>query len=342
MKKLLALVLAVSMLLSLAACDSTDSSSTAAAGSSEQIVLKMGTTSSAKGMPSRSAENFKAILEEVSGGKMTCDVNIASALGNTAQHYAQLKDGSLDGFVTAYDTLNILQNGKDFSIAVVPYAFDDMEHFHKWIDSDLYQEMLAPVEEANNVKVIGTIGDVCPRGLSTAKKPIYSVDDVKNLKIRTPETQAMVEVWKAWGANPVIIPASEIYSSLDAGIADGQDNDVLTTNNSAYGEVQDYYMEIDYIMQAELLVLSGTTWNKLTEEQQKWVMDAAAKAQETFTQQIASEYDTAKEHLQTELHVEFIDVDVDSFRNAAAEAVKTMDGNLFSAGLYDKIRDLNK
>ena len=89
MKKLLAIVLAVSMLLSLAACDSTNSANASAGGSSGQVVLKMGTTSSAKGMPSRSAENFKAILEEVSGGKMTCDINIASALGNTAQHYAQ-------------------------------------------------------------------------------------------------------------------------------------------------------------------------------------------------------------------------------------------------------------
>lgn len=354
-KRIVVATLVAAMALSLAACGSQGEAKTEAAkettaggnGANEKdekaagaFVIKMGTTSSAKGMPSRSAENFKTILEEVSGGAMSCDINIASALGNTAQHYAQMKDGSLGGFVTAYDTFNIMQNGQDFSIAVVPYAFDDMEHFHKWIDSDLYKEMVAAVEEPNNVKVIGPIGDVCPRGLSTSGKPVKSVADVKNLKIRVPETKSMVAVWEAWGANPTIIPASEIYTSLDSKIADGQENDVLTTNNSAYAEVQDYYMELDYIMQSEVLVLSGTVWKQMDEQQQKWVMEAAQKAQESFTAQIASEYEEAKEHMQKELNVEFIDVDVQSFRDAAAGAISEMNGDLFSDGLYDKIRAL--
>ncbi len=349
MKKLLAVFMAAATALSMTACGGAAASSaapasgqgsTSTAASGEQFVIKMGTTSSAKGMPSRSAENFKSILEDISGGTMTCEVNIASTLGNTAQHYAQLKHGSLDGFVTAYDTFNVMENGGDFSVVVTPYVFDDMEHFHKWVDSDLYQEMIAPVEEANNVKVVGTIGDVCPRGLSTSGKPVYSVADVKNLKIRVPETQSMVKVWEAWGANPTIISAGELYTSLDSKIADGQDNDVLTTNNSAYAEVQDYYMELNYIMQAEVLVLSSDCWNRMTEEQQAWVQEAAEKAQDTFTAQIASEYDEAKAHMQNELNVEFIDVDVQSFRDAAADAIKQMDGTEFSAGLYDKIRAL--
>lgn len=326
--------------LSLTACGSAKTEETLEVKKDTPFVIKMGTTSSAKGMPSRAAENFKSILEELSGGMMSCDVNIAGALGNTAQHYGQLKDGSLGGFVTAYDTFTIMEKGEDFAISVVPFAFDDMKHFHNWVDSELYQEMVTPVEEANHVKVIGTIGDVCPRGLSTSGKPIKSVADVENLKIRVPETKSMVSVWEAWGANPTIIPASEIYTSLDSKIADGQDNDVLTTDNSAYAEVQDYYMELDYIMQAEVLVLSEKTWNQMNEQQQNWVMEAAAKAQDSFTKQVASEYDEAKKHMQTELNVEFVDVDVQSFRDVALGAVQEMNGVLFSDGLYDKVRAL--
>lgn len=350
MKKILAVVITAATVLSMTACGgpagtssstvSADQSTADTASSSEQFVIKMGSTSSAKGMPSRAAENFKSILEDVSGGTMTCEINIAGTLGNTAQHYAQLKHGSLDGFSTAYDTFNVMEKGEDFSVVVTPFVFDDMDHFHKWVDSDLYQEMIAPVEEANNVKVVGTIGDVCPRGLSTSGKPVYSVKDVENLKIRVPETQSMVKVWEAWGANPTITSASELYTALDSKIVDGQDNDVLTTDNSAYAEVQDYYMELDYIMQAEVLVLSRDCWDRMTEEQQAWVQQAAEMAQTSFTEQIASEYDAAKAHMQDELNVEFVDVDVQSFRDAAADAIKGMDGTLFSAGLYDKIRAL--
>lgn len=346
MKKILSKMLALMLMLSMTACAGQGQSAATEQGKSEggqqKIVLKIGTTSSAKGMPSRSAAYFQKRIEELSGGTITCEQNIAGALGNTAQHYAQLKDGSLDVFVTAYDTFNVMENGADFSVCVVPYVFNDIDHYMKWIDSDIYQEMVGKVEGANNVKVLGPVGKLAARGLSTTSVPVHNVKDVANLKVRCPETPSMTAVWEAWGANPVIIPASEIYTSLDGGICDGQDNDVITTNNSGYAEVQKYYMELNYIQQCAVLVMSETTWNKLDETQRGWVQQAVKETLDGFSKELDGEYEAAKDNMINKMNVEFVDVDIDSFRSAAEEAIKKMDGDLFSKGLYDKIHALGE
>ncbi len=340
MKKLIALLLAMVMVISLAACGSSAPKAEAQKPAvSENVVLKIGTTASANGMPSRAAYFFQKRVEELSGGKITCEVNIAGTLGNTAQHYAQMKNGSLDIFVTAYDTFNVLENGKDFAICVVPYVFDDIDHLMKWTESDLYDEMIGKVEGTNGIKVLGPVGKLMPRGLSTTKVPVVSVADVENLKIRCPETQSMTEVWKAWGANPVIISAGELYTSLDSGICDGQENDVITTYNGAYYEIQPYYSELNYVQQAAVMVSSAKTWDKLTDEQKAWVEQAVKETLDGFSEELVGEYEAAKKSME-EGGVTFADVDIEDFRNTAAEAVKKMDGELFSAGLYEKIRAL--
>ena len=356
MKKMVAVLLAVVML-SMTACSggsgstatqaasgvagtSTEAAGIDGAGTEAALTIKIGTTSSANGMPSRAAYYFQERLNEISGGAITCEVNIAGTLGNTAQHYAQLKNGTLDLFVTAYDTFTVLENGEDFTVCVVPYAFDDIDHFMRWTESDLYDEMIAKVEDVNGLKVLGPMGELYPRGLSTTDTPVYTVEDVENLKIRCPETKSIMEVWKAWGANPVIIAAGELYTSLDSGLCDGQENDIITTNNGAYGEIQDYYMELDYIQQCTVTVASKQMWDKLDDTQKGWIEQAVQETHEGFTEELKGEYDTAKNNMIENNGVEFIEADLDSFRNAAAEAVKSMDGELFTAGLYDQIRAL--
>lgn len=347
MKKWVALTCSAMMLCgSLTACGQASDSGTAttagesAEGGTESITLKVGVTAQTYGMPGRAAAYFEQRVEENSGGKIQCEVNYAGALGTTAQHYAQLREGTLDIFVTAYDTFNVLADGEDFAICVVPYTFDDMDHFKAWIESDIYTEMVGKVEQSNNIHVLGPVGELCPRGLSTTNVPVTTVADVENLKVRCPETQSMIEVWKAWGANPLILPANEIYTSLDSGICDGQENDVLTTLNSGFAEIQPYYAELDYIQQCAVAVMSASTWDKLSTEQREWVELSCEETLEGFSAEVAEEYTTAKQRMIDEFGVEFTDVDLDSFREATQQAIGDMDGRLFTEGLYDSIRAL--
>lgn len=308
----------------------------------EAIVLKVGTTAPPTTLVSQSAQAFGDALSEVSGGKVNIELITSGALGTTAQHYSQLEQGTLDIFVTAFDTATVMKNSKDFSIFVVPYAFDDNSHLRRFLETDTFNDMLTAVESSNGLKFMGLVGDMLPRCLSTTKVPVSSPDDLKNLKIRTPEAPVITKVWSAWGANPIQTPGSEIYSSLESGIADGQDNDVVGTTSTPLYEVQKYYTELNYIQQCNIMWMSQKTWDNLSAEQQGWVEEAMKKTDETFSTDLFDvQYEEAKK-LMEDNGMEFVEFDEEAFRAIAEETAKSFDGKEFKEGLYDYVRSLSE
>lgn len=309
-------------------------------GSADAVkTLKLGTQAPPSTPLYTWAEAYAAALEEVSGGKMSIEVVGSSSLGTTAQHYAQLGTGNLDIFLTGFDSAGIMKGGSDFNIFVMPYAFDDVNHLVRFVESSTFDEMCAPVEATNNVHFMGllTIGN--PRGLSTSKTEVKSVSDVKNLKIRVPDCTAQIEVWKAWGANPVIISASELYTSLESGICDGQENPIDATVMSGYLEVQHYYTELDYIQQGTVLWMSQKTFDGLTPEQQAWTEAARAKVYETLSAEtLANLSDYRQKAIDSGMIVHTNDYDRDSFVSVAESMVSQFEGKLFSEGLWNKVR----
>ncbi len=361
MKKALLMLLATSMTVTLCACGQktpepatqaaqteaakteaaqTEAAETEAAPAEEveAIQLKLGTTGPAPGDDVYVASTYFAdAIEEVSGGKITVEVIGSGALGTTAQHYAQLKEGSLDFFTTAFDTATTMVGGEDFAVVACPYLFRDIDHYQAFLDSDLLKEMLAPVEEANNVVYLGPLGFRLPRGLNCTF-PIHSVSDVANLKIRTPDTASTLKVWEAMGANPMIISASDLYTSLQSGICDAQENDYKTSYNNGWMEAAHYYMELDYIQQGNVLYISNSTWSTLNDQQKEWIKEALAKAHKSFNDDADKALVEMKDKIAADGYEFVEDVDIQSFRDKAAEAVETLDGSLWSAGLVEKIK----
>ena len=311
----------------------------AESSASETLVLKCGTTAPPQVQVSQSAALFGEKLKEVSGGKMTLDLMTSGTLGTTAQHYSQLEQGDLDLFVTAFDTETAMKDSQDFSVFVVPYAFDDTDHLKRFLATDTFKAMLDKVEKANRVKYIGLVGTLLPRALSTTNTPVRTPDDLKGLKIRTPESTAVVKVWQAWGASPIQTPGSQIYSSLESGLCDGQDNDVYGSTSTPLYEVQKYYMEINYIQQANVMWMSQKTWDKLTDQQKAWVEEAMKLADSEFTTELDALRLQAIDIMKAN-GVTFIEPDLDAFKAATAEVVKEFDGVLFTKGLYDYIRSI--
>lgn len=355
MKKLLATLLSAGMLAAtLAACGSSSSTPAASADSTggssettsasqetpaESITLKLGSTSPAGSFHETICNTFADNVKEVSGGTMTVEVNMGGVLGNTLSHYSQLAQGDLDFFMAALDSASGLKEGGDMAVVLVPFLFDDETHYNKFLESDLLAGMVGKIEEANGLKFLGSLSRQLPRGLSTTNTPVYTVADVKNLKIRTPEATAMTTIWSAWGANPTIISGGEMYSALQSGLADGQDNDVINSSTSAMYEVQDYYMELNYIYQNLFLWGSAKNYDAMSVQQQEWVNEALAKTYEEMSAQLDTMYVQEKQTM-IDNGVEFIDVDLDSFREATAAAVGQFEGTLYSEGLYDEIRAL--
>lgn len=305
----------------------------------EPIELLGGCTYNTTSSSYRYCEEFASQLAEISGGMMTINWNPASTLGNTTQHYAMLKEGTLDLFSTAFDTASTLQNAEDFNALVIPYIFHDQTHYEKFMASDVFRSMLEKVEEPNNIRFMGNICTNWPRQLSTTNKAIVEPEDLKGLKIRTPESTSIVEVWQAWGANPIQVSTSELYAALENGMADGQDNNVVSLYNNSYYEVQNYLMELDYIQQANVIWMSGNTYAKLNDTQKEWWEQAVAAAWKINTDSAYEEHDICLQAVK-DAGIEVVDFDKEAFKARAEEVAHQLEGSLFREGLYDEIRAL--
>ena len=153
-----------------------------------------------------------------------------------------------------------------------------------------------------------------------------------------PESDVQVRVWTGAGASPVQIPVTELYSALDTGICDGQENDIPGSVAMKMYEVAPYFLEIDYIRQAQFLYTSEITWNKMSAQEREWWKEAVASACEVGTKQYDVRYDAAIEEIKANGGT-IGEFDYDEWKDFFTKIVKEQfDGTLFPAGMYDEIQ----
>src|SRR5699024_11722565 len=107
-----------------------------------------------------------------------------------------------------------------------------------------------------------------PRQL-TSNKPVENIDDYNKMKIRVPSIERSIEGWQTLGANPTPMSFDEVYSSLQTGVIDGQENPILFASNSRIQEVQDYLIMTDHVYGYVQLLASDKTFDGLTERSEE-------------------------------------------------------------------------
>jgi len=285
------------------------------------------------------AERFGKHLRDVSGGKMDVEIVPGGALGNLVQLWAQLRAGSLDMHIIDIGAILPMKEARHFFIATMPYLFRDQAHLHMFLDSDIFNGMMAKAEKATTIKYIGPMGDRPPRALSTRNTKVMTPADMKGMKIRTPLNPAITEVFKAWGTSPTPVKGSELYQSLQSGLVDGQENGIDAVVQAGLTEVQKYFIRTRYIHSAIGLWMSGNRWGSLSGEQQGWVMAAAkaanAEARAAFPAEVDAMFAQAKAKGMT-----IIEPDIAAFKAAGRPIVEAWDGKRWPPGMYDKIHNM--
>ena len=279
-------------------------------------------------------------LMELSGGTLGFDIVYGGVYGSTAQHLAQIKAGTLDGMVTGFDIATNLENSERFYAVCMPFVFDSDEHIDKFLDSDLWAEMVDDLAESSGVRIASLFFHQPPRSLNTTT-PVAHPSEMAGVKLRVPESDVQVKVWTAAGASPVQIPGSEMYSAIDTGIADGQENDIPTAISLKFYEVAPYFTEIDYIRQAQFLYTSEITWQKMNDQEKGWFLEAAAAGQAAAAERYETMYDEAIAEIE-ENGGTIVEFDYDEWKTFFTDIVKNeFDGVLYPAGLYDQIQAMS-
>lgn len=200
-----------------------------------------------------------------------------------------------------------------WSILTSAYLFRDADHLKTFFASEAGTEMKAMVEDQLQVKILGpTYFGARQVGLKTDKK-INTPADMAGIKLRMPGGDAWQFLGQALGANPTPMAYAEVYTGLQTGAIDGQDNPLPNVQNMKFDEVMSQIVLTSHLVGFDVLTISLDAWNKLSPEQQAKVQAAADSAIEWST----AEHLKQEEELLAAFEAKGLEIyapDIDAFR----------------------------
>lgn len=220
-------------------------------------------------------EAMKKKLEGLSGGEMTMTLFPSSQLGDFKAMTAQVQEGELDFTINGYPDMSYII--PELKLIGEPYVIKDYDHLLSVISGPYGQEMETKFEAAG-VRVL----DVWYFGTrqTTSNKPINSIDDLKGLKLRTPNVDFLIDYAKAVGAIPSPVAFQEVYLALQTNQVDAQENPLPTIKSMKFYEVQKNIALTNHFVASKAVTVSEKTWAKLNDQQRGWLMEAAKAGRE--------------------------------------------------------------
>jgi TRAP-type transport system periplasmic protein len=227
-----------------------------------------------------------------------------------------------------------------WSLLTSAYLFRDAKHLTTFFASDLGTQMKKMVEDQLNVKILGpTFFGTRQVGLKPKKK-VATPADMAGIKLRMPGGDAWQFLGQSIGANPVPMAYPEVYTGLQTGAIDGQDNPLPNVQNMKFYEVMSQIVLTSHLVGFDLLTMNLKLWSGMTPAQQKTVQAAADKAIDWSTgEHLKQEAELAK--FFKEQGLEVYEPDVKAFREHAQKAYLASDAaKSWPQGMLEKINAL--
>ena len=293
MKKLIAMLLALVMLLALCACGQTaapaaqptdapaeDPAAEPVEEPTDDVGEPVNLIFSIAAVPTdahgAAQKVFKETLESISGGNMTVECYDSGTLyGQDTEHDA-LKNGDVD---MIYSSASWLTDGSPWiSMFTAGYVFQSYDHMTKVLNGDIGKDMFQKVAEEQGILPLGAFY-LGTRQISLSQdKQIKTPEDLKGINLRMPNSDAWVFLGKAMGANPTAVGFNDLYLALQTGTVDGQDNPLPTVKSAKFYEVQKSISLTNHLVDSVWPTINLNTWNKLTDTQKGWIMEAVEAA----------------------------------------------------------------
>ncbi len=211
------------------------------------------------------------VAAEKSGGKLIISVYPNQQLGTERECLELLQIGSLG--MTKVSSSVLEGFAPDFKVFSLPYIFRNEKHKFDFFESDLGKSLLSSTEK---FWLRGLCYyDAGSRSFYTKDKPILTPDDLKGLKIRTQESPTSVKLVNVLGGSATPISWGELYTALQQGVVDGAENNPPSFYTSKHYEVCKYYSLDEHTSVPDVLLVSTVVWNDLSDQEKKWLQDAA-------------------------------------------------------------------
>lgn len=254
-------------------------------------------------------------VKEKSGGKLIINVFPGGQLGSEGECLEKMQSGTLD--IAKVSCASLGGAVDEIKVFTLPYLFRDKEHYWKALESEVGKELMLSGAK-KGLRGLGYL-DAGARSFYFKDIQVSTVADISGKKIRVMNSKYPLDMISAMGGTATPIDWGELYTSLSTGVVDGAENNPPSFLSSKHYEVCKKYSLDEHAMIPDILVISESVWQGLTEEEQGWLKEAA----EETSQHYKPLWDKAeKEALETleKSGVTITKPDQSSFR----EAVKPM------------------
>ena len=257
-----------------------------------QTELKFGHVGEPGSLIGAAADEFAQRANAKLGGKYKIVTYGSSQLGGDKELLQKLKLGTVD----IAEPSTVMSSEADiFGVFEMPYLVKSREHMKK-IEKELFWSKIEPAAEKKGLKILA-VWENGYRHITNSKHPINTPADLKGLKLRVPEGKWRVKMFQAYGANPSPMKFSEVFTALQTGVMDGQENPFAQIASAKFYEVQKYLSLTGHVYTPSYVAVGAKKWaalpadtRKLLEQTardtQDWVYDKAAKDDEELLEKM--------------------------------------------------------
>jgi len=214
------------------------------------------------------------LLEKKSGGKLSIKIYPGGQLGGERQCLELLQISSLD--MTKVSSAIIENFAPKYKVLGLPYIFRDKQHLYNVLDGSIGEELLL---DGGKYWLRGLcFYDAGARSFYSIDKPILKPEDLKGMKIRVMKSSTPVLMVEAFSGSPTPISWGELYTSLQQRVVDGAENNPPSFYTSHHYEVCKHYSLDEHTAVPDVLLINTHTWDKLTDQEKKWLHEAAKES----------------------------------------------------------------
>ena len=301
-----------------------------------KTVLKLGHIAEVSHPYAQGADHFAKLVAEKSGGDMEVQVFPSSQLGSQKDMTEGLIYGTIDMVLTG--TADLGQFQPKMSIFDLPFLFKDRAHAYKSLDTvgmELGKEL-----EPKGMKLLGFMENGI-RHLTNNVRPVKAPADMAGLKIRVMSNKIYIETIKSLGGSPTPMAFGELYSAMQQGTVDGQENPSAHIYTKRFFEVQKYASMTAHAYAPEPVLISMITWSKLSDAQKAIIQEAATEAIAWQRELSTKEDNEYWDKIKATGKIEVVEVDRAPFMEATQPVWKEFAGTVGQDNI-DKILALSK
>jgi TRAP-type transport system periplasmic protein len=301
----------------------------------QELEIKLGHVGSPGSLFALSSEEFAKRANAKLAGKAKVTVFGSSQLGGDKEMVQKLKLGTIDLALPS----SVMTSESDlFGIFELPYLVQDRKHMQR-IEKDIVWPVLAPEAEKKGLKILG-VWENGYRHITNNKRPIVVPADLKGIKLRVPEGKWRVRMFQEYGANPSPMSFKEVFTALQTGVMDGQENPFTQIYSAKFQEVQKFISLSGHVYTPAYLTAGSKKWATLPADVRK-ILEDTAKETQAFVYETAAKGDRELLEKITAAGTKANEVDKKAFVDASKDIYKDFGTEVKGAqALIDKANSL--